>query len=84
LDLVLDTESCHRQRATLPQSEMADARERARNIKGAFAVRGEVRGSVAIVDDVMTTGSTVGELAKCLRAAGAARIEVWAVARTNQ
>ena len=84
LELPLDTQSCRRQRATPPQSEMADARERARNIKGAFAVRGEVRGSVVIVDDVMTTGSTVGELAKCLRAAGAARIEVWAVARTNQ
>jgi len=84
LELPLDTQSCRRQRATPPQSEMADARERARNIKGAFAVRGEVRGSVAILDDVMTTGSTVGELAKCLRAAGATRIEVWACARTHQ
>jgi ComF family protein len=84
LQLPLDIQSCYRQKATLPQSEMADARARARNIKGAFLVRGEIRGTVAILDDVMTTGSTVGELAKCLRAAGAARIEVWAVARTNQ
>lgn len=84
LQLPLDTQSCHRQKATLPQSEMADARARARNIKGAFLVRGEIRGTVAILDDVMTTGSTVGELAKCLRAAGATRIEVWACARTHQ
>lgn len=83
LDLVLDTHSCQRQRVTLPQSELADARERARNLKGAFAVTGEVKGSVAILDDVMTTGTTVGELAQCLRAAGATHIEVWTCARTN-
>lgn len=83
LGLPLDTESCRRQRATPPQSEMADARERARNIKGAFVVRGEMHGSVAILDDVMTTGNTVGELARCLRAAGATYIEVWTCARTN-
>lgn len=83
LELPLDTHSCQRQRATLPQSELADARARARNIKGAFAVRGEMPETVAIVDDVMTTGNTVGELAKGLRAAGASYIEVWTCARTN-
>jgi predicted amidophosphoribosyltransferase len=37
---------------------------------------------VAIVDDVVTTGSTVAELARVLGGAGVARVEVWAVART--
>jgi predicted amidophosphoribosyltransferase len=38
---------------------------------------------VAILDDVVTTGSTVAELARVLRRAGAREIEVWAVARTG-
>jgi len=38
---------------------------------------------VAIIDDVVATGSTVGELARVLRRGGAERIEVWAVARTG-
>jgi predicted amidophosphoribosyltransferase len=36
---------------------------------------------VAILDDVITTGSTANELAKVLRRAGATTVEVWAVAR---
>jgi predicted amidophosphoribosyltransferase len=38
---------------------------------------------VAILDDVVTTGSTVRELAAVLRDAGAERVEVWAIARTQ-
>jgi ComF family protein len=61
--------------------------ERAGNVRGAFAVeprrRSELAGrTVALVDDVMTTGSTVAEIAQVLKQAGAARVEVWVVART--
>ncbi len=61
--------------------------ERAGNVRGAFAVeprrRAELRGrTVALVDDVMTTGSTAAEIAQSLKQAGAARVEVWVVART--
>jgi len=61
--------------------------ERAGNVRDAFAVeprrRSEIRGrAVALVDDVMTTGSTAAEIARALRHAGAARVEVWVVART--
>jgi ComF family protein len=60
---------------------------RAANVRGAFALeprrREEVRGrSVTVVDDVMTTGATAAEIARVLLAAGAARIDVWVVART--
>jgi predicted amidophosphoribosyltransferase len=39
---------------------------------------------VAIVDDVVTTGSTVNEVARVLKKAGAQTIEVWAVARASR
>jgi ComF family protein len=60
---------------------------RADNVRGAFAVEprrlAEVRGRhVTLVDDVMTTGATVAELARVLRQAGAADVSVWVVART--
>lgn len=68
--------------ATPPQAGL-DERARRRNVRGAFGLRGELRFQrVAIIDDVVTTGSTVAELARVLRAAGAGRVEVWAVART--
>lgn len=61
--------------------------KRAGNVRGAFAVEplriGELRGrTVAVVDDVMTTGSTANEIARVLKHAGASRVEVWVVART--
>ncbi len=56
---------------------------RRHNVRGAFAVRGEVRGaSIALVDDIMTTGATLAEAALALRRAGASRVECWVVART--
>ena len=36
---------------------------------------------VALVDDVMTTGSTVQAAAHCLRAAGAREVDIWVIAR---
>ncbi len=52
------------------------------NVSGAFAVRDvEPPAAVAIVDDVLTTGSTADALARELKRAGCRRVEVWAVAR---
>ena len=61
--------------------------ERAGNVRGAFAVEPrrlrELRGRrVAVVDDVMTTGHTLAEIARVLKAAGATSVAVWVVART--
>jgi ComF family protein len=61
--------------------------DRAANVQGAFAVdpllRAQLQGQdVTVVDDVMTTGATFEEIARVLRAAGARRIQVWALART--
>lgn len=71
-----------RRRPTAMQTGL-DAAARRRNVRDAFEIRGRPPRSVAIVDDVLTTASTVGELARALRAAGAARIEVWALARAH-
>ena len=61
--------------------------QRLTNVRGAFAVEplrvSELEGrNVALVDDVMTTGATFAELARTLLQAGAAQVQVWALART--
>lgn len=56
---------------------------RARSVHGVFRATHRFEGHLAIVDDVMTTGATVTELASTLLAAGAARVDVWAVARVT-
>jgi ComF family protein len=58
-------------------------KERAKNVRGAFMARGDLRGAkIALVDDVMTTGATLAEAARTLTRAGAASVECWVVART--
>lgn len=75
-----------RTRATLAQTDL-DAPGRRRNVRGAFAVdprAGARHGggrALALVDDVMTTGSTLGECAAALRRAGYGPIQAWVVAR---
>lgn len=71
-----------RQRATPDQIGQSPAARR-RGVAAAFSVGADIHAaSVAVIDDVMTTGATLDEVARCLRRAGAARVEVWAVART--
>ena len=55
---------------------------RAGNVRGAFACNEDLSGmTVAVVDDVMTTGATLNELARILKRSGAARVENWVIAR---
>ena len=70
-----------RHRATEAQSSLhADARQK--NVRDAFRIKQPFDYQrVAIVDDVMTTGSTVNEIAKLLTVAGVEEIQVWCVAR---
>ena len=82
LDLPLQCDLLQRIRATKPQSEL-DGAARSRNLRGAFAFGATVPPAhVALVDDVMTTGATLGELSKLLSEAGAADVQVWVFART--
>jgi ComF family protein len=78
----LDPGLCARSRDTPAQMDLPDT-ERRRNVRGAFRCTRALAGeSVAVVDDVMTTGATLNELASVLKAAGAARVVNWVVART--
>ena len=72
-------------RRRTPSQGKRNAAARERNVRAAFAVRPgrPVKGRrIVLVDDVFTTGATVGECARVLRRAGAARVDVLTLART--
>ena len=82
----LDYKSVTRQTLTPPQASLP-LKERVKNIKGAFNVNADkldkLQGKrIAIIDDVMTTGASLNELAKTLKKAGASHVECWVIART--
>jgi predicted amidophosphoribosyltransferase len=71
-----------RDRRAPPQAALPWS-ERARNVRGAFACELDLKDlTVAVVDDVMTTGASLAEFARTLKRAGAIRVENWVVART--
>jgi len=83
LKMALDVTSCVRVLPTLPQA-MSQLDTRKQNMKDAFEVKQVLQAKhVAIIDDVVTTGSTVAELASVLKKAGVARVDVWCCARTQ-
>jgi ComF family protein len=70
-----------RRRKNTPSQTGLSRNERKRNLAAAFEMRGKVGGNVIVVDDVYTTGSTMNEIARTLKRAGAERVEVLTVAR---
>ena len=83
LNIPLDYTLCIRNKATPFQSGLS-AKQRKQNLKNAFKVtKMNAYKHVAIFDDVVTTGTTVNELAKQLKQSGVEIIEVWAIARTR-
>lgn len=72
-----------RHRGSRPQSQLARAERRA-NVRGSMRIkrRTAVPRSVLLVDDVVTTGSTLEEAARVLRAAGVRPVHCLAIART--
>ncbi|MGZ3015459.1 phosphoribosyltransferase family protein, partial [Pseudomonas aeruginosa] len=84
LDLHCDPHSLRRVLDT-PAQQGLDATVRRRNLRHAFALApaSDVRGlHLALVDDVLTTGATTEHLSRLLRRAGAARVDVYCLART--
>jgi ComF family protein len=81
LGVPVDVGTLVRPVATREQSGLSLPERRA-NVRGAFALRRtSSRASVALVDDVLTTASTLTEAARVLAVAGMARIEAWTPAR---
>ncbi|GDX85723.1 amidophosphoribosyltransferase [Methylococcaceae bacterium] len=83
LALPLDIHSCIRHRDTAHQVGLS-GEQRNENIKNAFSISPNFNAKhVAIIDDVMTTGSTVHELAAALKMAGCDRVQVWVCAKSR-
>ena len=73
-----------KKKATEAQANLT-AKQRRQNLKDSFAINEVINAQhIAIVDDVMTTGATMNEIAKLLKKAGIKHIEAWVCARTYE
>lgn len=82
LGMKVNSSLCRRIKNTDPQSTLP-MKTRKNNVKDAFCLNDtQIPEHIAIVDDVITTGSTVNEISALLIKAGCRRVDVWAIART--
>lgn len=86
LGITLQPQLLHRIRETMPQS-LLHPDDRAKNMQRSFCLQANWEDAVAgrhigIVDDVMTTGATLNEIAKTLKRFGASRVSNFVFART--
>jgi predicted amidophosphoribosyltransferase len=68
-----------------PAQQQLDAATRKRNLRRAFQLAGDValeNRHIAVIDDVLTTGATAEAVARLLHKAGAARVDIYCLART--
>jgi len=83
LKLPINSQQCQRNKHTAHQLGLS-AIDRHRNLKKAFTSKPFKPGTcVALIDDVMTTGTTLRELSVCLQQAGCEEIHLWCVARAH-
>lgn len=82
LGIEVKMESLRRNRHTSAQSGLS-RKQRRKNVRGAFYWKSYQRPAphIALVDDVMTTGTTAMECTSVLKKAGAKRVDVWVAAR---
>ena len=82
LDIPLLSTGLRRKRNTKAQSGLS-RKQRQSNVRDAFYWHGSKKPGrhVALIDDVMTTGTTVTECTRVLKKAGAKRVDVWVPAR---
>ncbi len=83
LNIPLNLTAFTRSKSTSPQFDLP-ASERANNIKNAFNASDQITAShIALVDDIMTTGSTAWEMARTLKKAGINQVDLWVCARAS-
>lgn len=82
LDITCPAGAIQRIRHT-PSQHQLDARQRRRNLKQAFTLTIPVSGlHIALLDDIVTTGSTVAEISRLLMRTGAVSVQIWCLCRT--
>lgn len=82
LAIPIDFTHCKRIKYTMPQARLSGS-ERQENIADAFEIKGNFSDlSLAVLDDVTTTGYTITALCQAIKSAGAKRIDVWCCAKT--
>ncbi|WP_422413387.1 MULTISPECIES: ComF family protein [unclassified Endozoicomonas] len=78
----LEAHLIKRQKHTIPQQGLKASKRRS-NIRNAFSMTDKSNYQyLAIVDDVVTTGETVTEIARLLKKQGVERVDIWCLART--
>lgn len=81
IDIKVDNDACARKKHTQYQASLP-LKMRTKNVSHAFKVIKDTNYShIAILDDVVTTGETVGSLSKALSKSGVQRIDIWSIAR---
>lgn len=86
-EIKIRNDLCYRISNSQPQHTL-DKKQRAKTVRKGFATTPQaasiLRGlSVAVVDDVVTTGATANAIAAALRNAGANTVDIWCLARTS-
>lgn len=82
----IDTQYIERHLSSQQQSGL-DAKQRKKNVKGIFKItnrKNKQYQHAVIIDDVMSTGSTVNEVAKILKKSGIKKVDVWVLARADK
>lgn len=82
LKLPCDSSSCVKIINTSPQAELG-GEQRRKNLRNAFACPPLPYKHIALIDDLLTTGSTAHELAYTLKNSGVERVDIWCCARTT-
>jgi len=83
LKLAINTTACQRIKNTTTQRGL-NSQQRQKNMRQAFSIAPNFAAKhVVIIDDVVTTGSTVHALSRLLKQRGVQRVDVWSVARTS-
>ena len=82
LELPYNISNCAKITNTAPQASL-NAKQRRQNLRHAFQIKPLPYQHITLVDDLLTTGSTVNELANALKQQGVAHVDVWCCARVT-